>query len=830
MENDLPEHVRDYKLDTRFLRDRRVVHILNDPQAPPSSPKVQERWERDRLPIARGGQAKVYLETCITEGHRYQSRRAVKVTRLDDRSGARRRCLNELKLITKLSHDRYSRHFVKTLGWYESKNYLYVTMEYFPAGDLQAYLDENPLAEDEARQIAIQVLRGLVLMHGEGYAHRDIKPKNVLIRQHPKLGEAGLWWVKLSDFGTSKQLGGAPVETESTVLMSEHYTAPEILLGQTGRSDINHPATDMWALGVLTFFMLTKTHMFPDLMSLIQYGENPDELFPRQRLDESCVGKQGQAFIRALVRPEARERLDANAAAVHEWVQDWIPREPVVLDARSESTVSSPLSESYIEKGLTTQESQITGLEHPLSHYPLPGATASNGTFAEAVDHGDMKLPVASGTSLQSVDLAKSMENPMADDQKDLQRRMHRILSGNLTDASRKNSRCDKHPVSNVSGELRYVRLRDTLEELIADLESWQNHFGFRMVDAYLDDIIETGAADAAGPSFNEPAGESHTVFVGEEAFEAYNKEAIPYSTALVAWRPTDSESLIIDIATKGAGTQRYARELARRFRYSSPAVLGILYCEGVVRLSGESSVAFLFRLPNEYTNVRSVRQLLLSGQAHDSLSDRLEMAKRLVNAVYTVSLHGYVHKNICPETVLGLSRRDEVKLPSMAVLVGFQALRREGAETYPLTDSKWETNLYRHPQRQGTSVDYYTTQHDVYSLGVCLLEIGLWQSFVTYRADGTTQPSAALGLAERGALLKNPKALKEHLTALSRSTALRAKMGTRYSEVVETCLTCLDENNEDFGDKRAFQDPNGVEMGVLYLEKVTKKLDRVSV
>lgn len=35
--------------------------------------------------------------------------------------------------------------------------------------------------------------------------------------------------------------------------------------------------------------------------------------------------------------------------------------------------------------------------------------------------------------------------------------------------------------------------------------------------------------------------------------------------------------------------------------------------------------------------------------------------------------------------------------------------------------------------------------------------------------------------------------------------------MGTKYSKVVETFLTCLDRDNADFGDEKEFQDEDGV-------------------
>lgn len=51
-------------------------------------------------------------------------------------------------------------------------------MEYFPFGDLQRYISSSTNLQPEAhvREILFQVLKGLQLMHDEGFSHRDIKP------------------------------------------------------------------------------------------------------------------------------------------------------------------------------------------------------------------------------------------------------------------------------------------------------------------------------------------------------------------------------------------------------------------------------------------------------------------------------------------------------------------------------------------------------------------------------------------------------------------------------------------------------------------------------
>lgn len=46
--------------------------------------------------------------------------------------------------------------------------------------------------------------------------------------------------------------------------------------------------------------------------------------------------------------------------------------------------------------------------------------------------------------------------------------------------------------------------------------------------------------------------------------------------------------------------------------------------------------------------------------------------------------------------------------------------------------------------------------------------------------------------------------------------------MGSKYANIVQTCLTCLDMGNEDFGDESEFQDRDVVLIAVRYIEKVS--------
>jgi serine/threonine protein kinase len=64
---------------------------------------------------------------------------------------------------------------VKSFGWYENDVNIFIAMEYFCYGDLQNYLSA-PISEGEVQEITFQVLEGLLFMHDNGFAHRDLKP------------------------------------------------------------------------------------------------------------------------------------------------------------------------------------------------------------------------------------------------------------------------------------------------------------------------------------------------------------------------------------------------------------------------------------------------------------------------------------------------------------------------------------------------------------------------------------------------------------------------------------------------------------------------------
>ena len=66
---------------------------------------------------------------------------------------------------------------VAFLGWFESDDAVFLAMEYVPLGDLSKYITTGDIKEYDAKQITRDILEALIIIHEEGFTHRDIKPQ-----------------------------------------------------------------------------------------------------------------------------------------------------------------------------------------------------------------------------------------------------------------------------------------------------------------------------------------------------------------------------------------------------------------------------------------------------------------------------------------------------------------------------------------------------------------------------------------------------------------------------------------------------------------------------
>jgi hypothetical protein len=146
-----------------------------------------------------------------------------------------------------------------------------------------------------------------------------------------------------------------------------------------------------------------------------------------------------------------------------------------------------------------------------------------------------------------------------------------------------------------------------------------------------------------------------------------------------------------------------------------------------------------------------------------------------------------------------------------------------------------------RHPNRQGTHPEIkYQMQHDIYSLGVVLLEIGLWTSFILHGEDPETTtrtPNPILDPQHPGHP-RNPLGFstenKKMLEKLA-ETQLPMLLGSRYTGIVLQCLQCFDDVDEqgegtEGSGETYWTDEDGVVVGVRYIENILEKMQEITI
>jgi eukaryotic-like serine/threonine-protein kinase len=120
----------------------------------------------------------------------------------------------------------------------------YLSMEYFPRGDLKARLQRGILEPDVLRYVE-QIAKALSVVHTAGIFHRDLKPPNVMLRNNDE--------VVLIDFGLARNVQGGLQSTRKGVLRgSPYYMSPEQALGEPLDA-----RTDLYSLGIIFYEMLT---------------------------------------------------------------------------------------------------------------------------------------------------------------------------------------------------------------------------------------------------------------------------------------------------------------------------------------------------------------------------------------------------------------------------------------------------------------------------------------------------------------------------------------------------------------------------------------------
>ena len=198
-----------------------------------------------------------------------------------------------------------------------SSNNFYLFMELVDGGTLHEKLRCEPPGQDRIRKFSEPVARryfhqlvvGLRYCHGQGVAHRDLKPTNLLLDHNNVL--------KISDFGLANLQpdDGSGLRTQCG---TPHYVAPEVISGEA----YNGFKADVWSCGVILYVMLTGCLPFDDPgIRSRQYEPLWRKIRSASFAEPSAISAEANDLVKCLI-VEERSRLSIDDILAHPWFQE----------------------------------------------------------------------------------------------------------------------------------------------------------------------------------------------------------------------------------------------------------------------------------------------------------------------------------------------------------------------------------------------------------------------------------------------------------------------------------------------------------------------------
>jgi eukaryotic-like serine/threonine-protein kinase len=261
---DLPEEARVAHLRSRHGEESAVLAevesllhaahasagFLDAPARLPAEDLVQDAaigtrlgaWNITRL-IGRGGMGDVY-EALRAEGD-FEQRVAIKLLQREAAAQLERFQV-ERQILARLEHPGIARLYD---GGVTGDRRPFMVMEYVEGRSITEYCELGHAGFEERLKLFVQVCDAVAYAHRNLIVHRDLKPSNILVTS----GGA----IKLLDFGIAKLLDPqlAAMTQAAVAPMTPICAAPEQLTGGPITT-----ATDVYALGLLLYELLTGTH------------------------------------------------------------------------------------------------------------------------------------------------------------------------------------------------------------------------------------------------------------------------------------------------------------------------------------------------------------------------------------------------------------------------------------------------------------------------------------------------------------------------------------------------------------------------------------------
>ncbi|XP_060074238.1 serine/threonine-protein kinase H1 homolog [Ylistrum balloti] len=212
----------------------------------------------------------------------------------------------EVAVLRRVKHS----HIIQLIEVFETKDKVYMVMELATGGELfDRIIAKGSFTERDATHVLNMVLDGVKYLHGLGITHRDLKPENLLY-YHPGHDSK----IMITDFGLSATKKG-PDNFMRTTCGTPEYIAPEIIARKPYTCQV-----DMWAVGVITYILLSGTMPFDDENKTRLYRLILKAKYSYAGEHWKDVSAAAKDFIDKLLIVDPNVRIGANQSMNHTWL------------------------------------------------------------------------------------------------------------------------------------------------------------------------------------------------------------------------------------------------------------------------------------------------------------------------------------------------------------------------------------------------------------------------------------------------------------------------------------------------------------------------------